>query len=93
MSTVVQSTCPGCKQPLRIPSDWLTQAIRCKHCGLVLQVKSSVAAHAPRSSGTRPAVSPRTPSVPARRRRAGSGGLRPRLAASPPWPPPLPPST
>ncbi len=62
MSTVVQSTCPGCKQPLRIPSDWLTQAIRCKHCGLVLQAKSS-AAYVSRSSGIRPAASPRTPPV------------------------------
>ena len=61
MSTVVQSTCPGCKQPLRIPSDWLTQAIRCKQCGLVLQAKASATAYAPRPSGVRPAVSPRTP--------------------------------
>ncbi len=83
MSTVVQSTCPGCKQPLRIPSDWLSQAVRCKQCGLVLQARSTVAAYAPRSSGIRPAVSARTPPPPSR-------AIQPPVARRPPkWP--LPP--
>jgi hypothetical protein len=43
MSQVVQSLCPGCKKRLRIPSDWLQQAIRCKHCGTVLQAKDRAA--------------------------------------------------
>jgi hypothetical protein len=60
MSTVVQSTCPGCKQPLRIPAEWLTQAVRCKQCGMVLHAKSTPTP-ASKSSGVRPAVSPRTP--------------------------------
>ena len=34
MAAVIQATCPGCKKMLRIPSDWIQQAIRCKHCGL-----------------------------------------------------------
>lgn len=43
MSQLVQSLCPGCKNRLRIPSDWLHQAIRCKHCGTVLQAKGRIA--------------------------------------------------
>jgi hypothetical protein len=56
MSTVVQSTCPGCKQPLRVPAGWLSQAVRCKRCGLVLQARAAA-----KPSGARPAVSARTP--------------------------------
>ena len=36
MTAVIQATCPGCKKMLRIPPDWIHQAIRCKHCGLVM---------------------------------------------------------
>src|SRR5437763_7737132 len=39
MSAVVQATCPGCQNVLRIPADWLHQAIRCKQCGTVLQAR------------------------------------------------------
>lgn len=39
MSTVIQAACPGCKKPLRIPAEWLKQAIRCKHCGQVIQAR------------------------------------------------------
>jgi hypothetical protein len=52
MASVVQATCPGCKRTLRIPADWSSKAIRCKHCGAVLQAKSS---------GVRPATPVRTP--------------------------------
>ena len=48
MATVVQATCPGCKHTLNIPSDWISQAVRCKHCGMVLQAK--------RPSGASPAL-------------------------------------
>lgn len=61
MSTVVQATCPGCKQRLHVPADWLTQAVRCKKCGLVLQTRESA-----RASAARPAVSARTPPPAAR---------------------------
>ncbi|HVS37486.1 MAG TPA: hypothetical protein VMS17_18125 [Gemmataceae bacterium] len=64
MSTVVQSTCPGCKQALRIPSNWLTQAVRCKKCGMVLQSRAAASAYASRSAAIRPAVSSRTPPPP-----------------------------
>ena len=36
MTQVVQSTCPGCKNLLRIPAVWLKQAVRCKHCGEIV---------------------------------------------------------
>ncbi len=56
MTTVVRATCPGCKHILNIPSDWLTQAVRCKNCGLVSQAKASA-----KASGFRPAAASRTP--------------------------------
>jgi len=56
MSTVVQSTCPGCKQVLRIPADWLTKAVRCKRCGLLLQARPAA-----KPSVARPASITRTP--------------------------------
>jgi hypothetical protein len=53
MSQVVQSACPGCKHRLRIPAEWIHQSIRCKHCGMVLQVKPQ-AAPAPRKEPATP---------------------------------------
>jgi hypothetical protein len=44
MSAIVQATCPGCKNILRIPADWVNQPIRCKHCGLVMLSKNAQAA-------------------------------------------------
>lgn len=41
---VVQAQCPGCKQTLRIPADWIQQTLKCKHCGLVIQARSKAAA-------------------------------------------------
>src|SRR5262249_48654950 len=32
---VVQATCPGCQNSLRIPGNWIGQSMKCKHCGLV----------------------------------------------------------
>jgi hypothetical protein len=56
MASVVQATCPGCKRTLRIPAGWSSQAIRCKHCGAVMQAKSSA-----KPPGVRAAVPSRTP--------------------------------
>src|SRR5260370_30451252 len=39
MAQVVQATCPGCKKALRIPTDWVKKALRCKSCGTVIEVK------------------------------------------------------
>src|SRR5258708_5735227 len=44
MAAIVQATCPGCKNILRIPADWVNQPIRCKHCGLVMLSKNAQAA-------------------------------------------------
>src|SRR5262245_13921649 len=55
MSAVVQATCPGCKQVLRIPADWLDQPFRCKHCRTIIQARGSQPAPG------RPAPSSQTP--------------------------------
>ncbi len=39
MSAVVQAICPGCRQVLRIPAEWLGQAFKCKHCGTIIQAR------------------------------------------------------
>jgi hypothetical protein len=39
MIAVVQASCPGCKNVLRIPAEWVYQPIRCKQCGLVSHAK------------------------------------------------------
>jgi hypothetical protein len=39
MASVVQATCPGCRKQLRIPSGWMHQAVRCKHCGMISGVR------------------------------------------------------
>lgn len=36
---VVQATCPGCQNSLRIPGNWIGQSMKCKHCGLVFVAK------------------------------------------------------
>ncbi len=56
MASVVQATCPGCKRTLRIPADWSSKAIRCKHCGAVLQAKAPA-----KPAAARPASPVRTP--------------------------------
>jgi Caspase domain len=61
MSKVIQATCPGCKKTLRIPAGWLHQAIRCKHCGLVMAAKQAAAATAA------PAANHPTPAPPNRK--------------------------
>src|SRR5580704_12311668 len=44
MPQVVQARCPSCKQVLRIPAEWLYQAMRCKHCRQTFQAKSPATA-------------------------------------------------
>ncbi|MGH7169934.1 MAG: hypothetical protein ACRELG_06630, partial [Gemmataceae bacterium] len=60
MSQLVQSACPGCKNLLRIPSEWLHQPMRCKHCGMVMQDKRYVA-FSRMASTARPTPSHPTP--------------------------------
>ncbi|MHB1425015.1 MAG: caspase family protein [Gemmataceae bacterium] len=59
MSRLVQSSCPGCKNRLRIPAEWLDKSIRCKHCGLVLQAKQAAAS--PRNPAAPPDAAPAIP--------------------------------
>lgn len=41
---MIRTHCPGCHARLSIPTEWLNQAIRCKHCGRQVQVKAPKAA-------------------------------------------------
>lgn len=52
MKQVVQATCPGCKKVLRIPADWVQQAVKCKHCGTVIQTRARPTAAPQRPQGT-----------------------------------------
>lgn len=60
MSAVVQATCPGCKQILRIPADWLNQPFRCKNCQTIIQARSAPAPVAP-PPPVRPVAPPPAP--------------------------------
>jgi hypothetical protein len=64
MSAVVQATCPGCNNVLRIPADWLHQAIRCKQCGTVLQARTP-AARPVKNPAPQPKKAPPAQAVPA----------------------------
>ena len=39
MAQVVQARCPRCQNMLRIPVEWLTQPMKCKHCQQIFQAK------------------------------------------------------
>ncbi len=72
MSTVVQATCPGCKQVLRIPADWLNQPFRCKNCRTIIQAKAPPAPARP-PVAAKPAAPPRAAVKPP----ASSGAKKP----------------
>jgi hypothetical protein len=59
MSAIVQATCPGCEHVLRIPTEWLEQAFKCKHCGMVIQARPKAAAAAAPIPAARPVAAPR----------------------------------
>jgi hypothetical protein len=94
MSQLVQSSCPGCKRRLRIPAEWLHQPIRCKHCGMVLQVKQQAKSSrnpsaSPQKEATPPQAAktsaiisdePTTPLISRRRRKSGGWWKGPALA-------------
>lgn len=69
MAQVVQAACPGCRQVLRIPHEWVEQPMKCKHCGLVFRARTKAAAPPPapqpvRPAAARPAVAPAAPVAP-----------------------------
>src|SRR5262245_27808310 len=63
VTLVVQAVCPGCKNKLRIPAQWVNQAMRCKHCGLILQAKAAISPAAPTSVSARTPLPPTAPPV------------------------------
>src|SRR5437879_514401 len=72
MKQVVQARCPGCRNVLRVPADWIGQSIRCKHCGKIIQAKKKAAAA--------PANGPVA--------ETNAGEVKPRIPASAPPPSP-----
>jgi hypothetical protein len=42
MPPAIQTTCPGCKKSLRVPARYIDQPVRCRHCGQIIRVKSSL---------------------------------------------------
>src|SRR5947209_4499760 len=42
-SSIVEAQCPGCNNVLRIPASWVDQAMRCKCCGRVFQMRQAPA--------------------------------------------------
>src|SRR5947209_15530104 len=55
LNHVVQAVCPGCKATLKIPANWISEPMKCKHCGLVFQAKAPSASS---SSGREKHVKP-----------------------------------
>src|SRR5580692_10301520 len=39
MEAIVRATCPTCGTGLRIPAQWVGQAVKCKKCGSVVRSK------------------------------------------------------
>ena len=56
MAEVIQIKCGHCQKELRIPANWLGQAMRCKFCQQVFQARKKPASPA--------AVAPAPPAVP-----------------------------
>jgi hypothetical protein len=40
MDATVRATCPNCRNVLRIPAQWVGQAVKCKKCGTVVRSKA-----------------------------------------------------
>src|SRR5437016_5373856 len=45
MDTTVRATCPKCRTTLKIPAQWLGQAVKCKKCGAVVRSKPAAQAN------------------------------------------------
>src|SRR5262245_54084405 len=60
MPQTLVAPCPGCRQPLRLPAEWVGQLLRCKKCGTGLQARPRAAAPVP---ATPPAAPPAGPAV------------------------------
>jgi hypothetical protein len=62
MEATVRATCPQCKNVLRIPAQWMGQAVKCKNCGAMVRTKAKADDAA---TGTAPAAPVVTPPAPA----------------------------
>src|SRR3954465_10685652 len=40
MDATVRAVCPSCQAALRIPAQWVGQAVKCKKCGAQVRVKA-----------------------------------------------------
>jgi hypothetical protein len=64
MTGIVEAACPGCKKLLRIPSNWIDQPLRCKHCGMVVSARVVTSPTARAVPVAAPAAAPRTAASP-----------------------------
>ena len=87
MSQVVQAKCPHCQNVLRIPAEWVSKSMRCKHCKSTFQAKanSSTSANVPiaapsATAKSAPAVKPVAKAAPV----AAVAVAQPAAAAPPP---------
>jgi hypothetical protein len=58
MPQVIQAKCPHCQRPLRMPTEWLGQAMRCKHCKQIFQVTPRAAVAPSAAAAAAPPVAP-----------------------------------
>src|SRR5258708_39775155 len=75
MSAVIQATCPGCKKLLRLPAEWVNESIRCKQCGMVVQVKKRSTPTTPKLASTQKSSAPTATRAP--RKIAAAAPARP----------------
>ena len=61
MEATVRATCPQCKTALRIPAQWVGQAVKCKKCGAMVRTKGKAEDDTPGNQGTAPHSAATTP--------------------------------
>ena len=64
MPAAIQGKCPGCKKILRIPADWVNQAVHCKHCGMAVQIRPKSKSDKIQESTPLPSAPPDVPQTP-----------------------------
>jgi hypothetical protein len=55
-ASVTRGRCPGCQSVLRIPTEWVSQTVRCKRCGAMLQASPKVKVPPPAAPPPTPAA-------------------------------------
>lgn len=64
MEATVRATCPKCQTALRIPTQWVGQAVKCKTCGATVRTKAPAESPSPDDTAPTPAL-PQPVAVPA----------------------------